>query len=139
MSNIIKDSAIFELTRTFGKKLNILIIFTLIAVMGCSVFVGIKTYSDFETEKKSFLNYEEKLFKRYVHYLQYGDNGFRVIFEPSPISIFFNQYVVYENLQSNIDMSEVITINSEAKGKKILRRRVKVADLSGIIFILGSL
>ncbi len=130
----------FELNRLFRSKLTVfLIIITIVSLTYYSLNSGIKQYKDAIQQKEVFLKYEKDVLSRIVNYSQYGDLGFRVTFFASPLSIFFNQTSIFDNLHSNVDMSEIIEIYIEAKGKKIFKNRSHIRDFSGTLYLFGSL
>lgn len=129
----------FEANRIFGNKIKIACLITILLLSVFSVYRGIEDHRDFHTGKKNFLNFEEKKVKKYVNYDQFGGYGFRVIFEPSTLNIFFNGNGVYENLYSNIDMTEIIEVNSSLKGKNLFRKRGHFKDFSDILYIFGGI
>jgi len=103
------------------------------------VYKGTVDYKNFREEKKTFLDFETSNVKKYVTYDQYGGYGFRVLYEPPRINVFFNNSSIFENLYSNIDMTEIIKIDRSYKGRDLFFKKGLFKDLSGIFFVFGSL
>ncbi|NIM18020.1 MAG: hypothetical protein GTO45_38995 [Candidatus Aminicenantes bacterium] len=114
-----------------------LLIFTLVGIF--FVYSGIVEYKNFQKEKALFITHEKNKVDLYVTYSQYGDYGFRVLYEPSPLSLFFNNSSVFENLYSNVDMTEILKVNTSYKGRNLLQKKGFFKDLAGLFFLFGSL
>jgi len=122
------------------KVKGIVVFFFLFGFVGIFfVYTGITDYQKFQLDKKFFIDHENKKVNYYTNYTQYGGYGFRVLYDPPPISIFFSNSSVFQNLYSNIDMSEILKITSSYKGKDLFLKRGLFKDIAGIFFILGSL
>lgn len=76
--------------------------------------------------------------KSFTTYDQAGSIGFRLLFRPSPLSVFFPVTGVIKNLESNIDTTEVVRIHSDVKGNEILKSRGNFKDFGSILNIWGS-
>jgi hypothetical protein len=73
-------------------------------------------------------------------YTQYGSYGFRLMFLPSTLSIFFNNSGDFADLISNIDSGERLNIYNPFGGKTLFtERNGALMDFSGLILLLGSL
>lgn len=129
----------FEFGRIFRRKTGIILLLFLSLVSIYLVYSGIVEYKEFLAEKESFMEYERNVFKKYVYYRQYSDSGFRLLYEPSELSIFFGQRAAFDNLYTYIDMSEIIKINQSVKGKEIFSKKSLDFDLSSFLLIFGSL
>ena len=81
---------------------------------------------------------EAKKAKSFTTYDQAGSIGFRLLFRPSPLSVFFPVTGVIKNLESNIDTTEVVRIHSDVKGNEILKSRGNFKDFGSILYIWGS-
>jgi hypothetical protein len=114
-----------------------LILFTLVAIF--FVYSGIVEYKSFQKEKALFIAHEKNKIDLYATCSQYRGYGFRVLYEPSPLSLFFNNCSVFENLYSNVDMTEILKVNSSYKGKNLLQKKGFFKDLAGLFFLFGSL
>ncbi|HEX7502765.1 MAG TPA: hypothetical protein VF451_05050, partial [Acidobacteriota bacterium] len=73
------------------------------------------------------------------NYSQYGAFGFRLLYEASPLNLFFVNSSVLQDVESNIDSLEAIKIESSFKGKKLFLKRGYFKDFAGSPFIFGSL
>jgi hypothetical protein len=128
-----------EVIKIFRPRRNVifLILFALVAVF--FVYSGIVEYKDFQKEKALFITHEKNKVDLYVTYSQYGDYGFRVLYEPSPLCLFFNNSSVFENLYSNVDLTEILKVNTSYKGRNLLQKKGFFKDLAGLFFLFGSL
>jgi hypothetical protein len=126
----------FELKRAFEIK-NIAIVTLFILIMFYTCLSGLNSYKSLLKDEKKFIRYEQIKVKQYPTYEQYGAYGFRVLFHPSPLAIFFNNDFLGGKLTSNIDTKEVIEVNSNHRGKNIFREFQ--IDFSKAFFIFGTL
>lgn len=128
-----------EKDRIFSFKRNI-IFFALFGFI-CIFFVysGIQEYKNFLNQKEFFITHEQEKMNLYVSHSQYRAYGFRVLYEPCPLSIFFNNSSVFENLYTTIDMTENLDINRSFKGRNLLLKKGFFKDLAGMFFFFGSL
>jgi hypothetical protein len=101
------------------------------------VYSGTSKYNDFLREKENFLNFESQKVTQYINYEQYGFHGFRVMLQPSPLIVFCHSCFV--TLRSNIDVKDIVDINSNYKGQKIFTYNGIVGDYSTVFLVLGSL
>ena len=129
----------YEAGKVFGSRLNR--IFFVVFILFASTFIvsGIYNYKNFQEEKKFFQEYERSKVKQYVTYSQYGGYGFRVLYEPPPLSLFFNNSMVFQNLYSNVDLTELVKLNNSYKGKNLFQKPGLFKDFSGLVFLFGSL
>ena len=118
------------------KNLFIFIFFTLFSFY--FVYSGVTGYQDFKKEKENFIQYEKLRLKQYINYEQYGCSGFRVLFIPSPLNVFFNCYYL-NNTVSKIDTSEILKIYNFNKFKKELKNNTHFSGFTDFIILFGSL
>lgn len=85
------------------------------------------------------LEYEEEKVRQFANYMQYGGVGFKVLFEPGSAGVFFANTVVLRDVQSNIDMTEVLRVDGSYKGRQLFRQRGYFRDFAGAMLLLGSL
>lgn len=128
-----------EFVRIFSNSrvVAFLVLFTFLAVF--FTYSGIVHYKNFLQEKKFFLAHEKDKVNLYVSYNHYGDYGFRVLYEPLPLILFFSNSSVFENLYANIDMTEILKITSSYKGKDLLLKKGGFKDFGGLLFLMGSI
>jgi hypothetical protein len=131
-----KNTFFFEIKRIFQLK-NIFILCLFFTLALYAVYLGTWTYKDFLREKKNFLNFESQKVTQYINYEQYGFHGFRVLFQPSPLIVFCHS--CFTTLKSNIDIKDIVDIDSDYKGQKIFTTNGMVGDFSTVFFVLGSL
>ena len=117
-----------------------IVFFVLFGALG-AIFVssGIADYKNALKEKDLFVTHERNKIDLYVTYTHYGDYGFRVLYMPGPLRVFFNNSSVFENLYSNVDMTEILNVNSSYKGRNLLQKKGFFKDLAGLFYIFGSL
>jgi hypothetical protein len=99
---------------------------------------GLEDYNSFKEEQKSFSIYEANKTKKYLTYDQYGGYGFRVIFEPSAQFALFQNHGIFDRIESNIDVREVVNLHDVKKGRSLFKTS-KNKDFSGIIYVFFSL
>jgi hypothetical protein len=129
----------FEWDRIFSLKGGV-IFFVFFGFIGVFfVYSGARDYKNFLNQKEFFLAHEQDKMNLYASHGHYGACGFRVLLEPSPLSIFFNNSSVFENLYSFVDMTENLDINRSSKGRNPLLKKGYFKDLAGMFFFFGSL
>jgi len=129
----------FERRRIFGEKKNLIFLGFISLFSAYFVFSGLNEYRQFQSEKKIFIKFEKEKISQFVTYAQYGTFGFRLLYEASPLNLFFVNSSVLQDVESNIDNFEAIKVESSFKGKKLFLKRGYFKDFAGIPFIFGSL
>jgi hypothetical protein len=129
----------FERRRLFGEKKNLIILGFISLLSVYFVWSGLNEYRQFQAERKIFIKFEKEKINQIVTYAQYGSFGFRLLYEPSPLNLFFVNSSVLQDVESNIDSLEAIKVESSFKGKKLFLKRGYFKDFAGILFIFGSL
>lgn len=130
---------ILELKRFINKKnLTIFIVFLLLTLF--LVQIHINQYKHAAANNRKFKEIEALKVNQFLNYTQYGLYGFRVFFNPSPVSIFFSHSGAFSELVSNIDTGEKMIFYNSIKGKTLFEQNpVGFVDFSGILMLLGSL
>jgi len=129
----------FEGRRIFGDK-KILIFLVFISLFSAYfAWSGLNEHQQFQAEKKIFLKFEKEKTSQILNYMQYGAFGFRLLYEASPLNLFFINSSVLQNVESNIDSLEAIKVESSFKGKRLFLKRGYFKDFAGISFVFGSL
>ena len=101
---------------------------------------GTNQYKDILDKKENFKKIEQSKVKRHVNYTIYATQGFRVLFVPSPLSIFFYNSGAFSELSATLDVGERANITGSYKGQNMFReRRVMYADFFGLYILFGSL
>jgi hypothetical protein len=131
-------TAKFEWIRIFSRK-NVVLLVIFMATLAYLAIVGISEYEECMAKKKAFTKTENTISQNFVSYEQYGVKGFRVLFQPSPLFIFFRKSSDLVNIEANIDASEIINVYVPKKGDNIYSRKGNYNDFSGTIFIFGTL
>lgn len=129
----------YEFKRLLWDKKNLYFFAIFLLVSLYFVDSGLNEFSRFQKDKAVFTNYEKERVKEYTNYLQYSGYGFRVLFEPSPLNIFFNNSTVLFDIEGNIDNTQILKIYNLFKGKKLFYNRGYFKDFSGFIYFIGSL
>ena len=129
----------FERQRLFGEKKNLIFLGFISVFSAYFVLSGLNEYRQFHAEKKIFRRFEKERIKQIVNYAQYGVFGFRLLYEASPLNLFFVNSSVLQDVESNIDSLEAIKVESSFKGKKLFLTRGYFKDFAGIPFVFGSL
>lgn len=128
-----------EKERIFCLKRNI-IFFALFGLIGMFfVYSGIQDYKNFLNQKEFFITHEQDKMELYASHGHDGAFGFRVLYEPPSLSIFFNNCSVFDNLHSTVDMTENLEVNRSHKGRNLMLKRGFFKDLAGMFFLFGSL
>jgi hypothetical protein len=129
----------FERRRVFGEKKNLIFLGCIALFSTYFVWSGLNEYRQFQVEKKTFIRFEKEKISQFANYAQYGAFGFRLLYEASPLNLFFINSSVLQDVESNIDNFEAIKVESSFKGKKLFLKRGYFKDFAGIPFIFGSL
>lgn len=134
-----KDYLIYETERFLCKPISIIIILLLC----CSLIfiqLGIQKYNNTQKRKYKFQGIEKEKVGQYTTMTQYGTYGYRVLFLPAPISIFFINSGVVPDVTAYVDSGERLKIFYPVKGKNIFEMvKNGMADFSGILLFFGSL
>ena len=129
----------FERRRLFGEKKNLIFLGFISLFSAYFVWSGLNEYRQFQAEKKIFIKFEKEKIGQFVSYAQYGGFGFRLLYEASPLNLFFVNSSVLQDVESNIDSLEAIKVESSFKGNKLFLKRGYFKDFAGIPFVFGSL
>jgi len=130
---------ILEFKRFFGKRNGMLILMLFLLSL---LFIqnGINEYKNILDHKEKFQEIEESKVSSYISYRVYGAYGFRMLFVPAPITIFFNKSGVISDMTSYVDSGERLIIYNSLKGKNVFNlKKWGLTDFSGIILFFASL
>jgi hypothetical protein len=136
---VFKATFIMEVQRLLNMKtVGVLLLF---AILGFYfVQIGINNYKSIIDSKEKFQNIERLKVKQYINYSQYGAYGFRMLFMPGPISVFFVNSSALSELSANVDTGERLNIYNSFKGRTLFAEKGGgYKDFSGIMLLLGSL
>ncbi len=104
------------------------------------VQMGTFNYKNIIHNKEKFQDIEGLKVNQYVNYSQYGTYGFRILFIPSPLGIFFYNSTTILDLTANVDSGERLNIYNSLKGKDLFAEKPGgFKDFSGFMLLLGSL
>ena len=104
------------------------------------VAVGAGRHRDVLDKKETFKRVEQSKVSRHKTYDRYGTYGFRIIFVPSAVNIFFYDSGAFSELSSTLDVGERLNVDGSFLGPNMYReRRVMYADFSGLHLLFGSL
>jgi hypothetical protein len=129
----------FEWQRLFNEKKNLIFLICIMLFSLYFVWSGLNEYRQFQAEKKIFIKFEKEKISQMASYANYGAFGFRLLYEASPLNLFFVNSNVLQDVESNIDNFEAIKVESSFKGKKLFVKGGYFKDFAGIPFIFGSL
>lgn len=128
----------YEFSRIFSlKTLPIFLVFFIASLF--LVNSGIAEYKSFLKDLAIDIDIEYDKSNSHVNYDQYSGFGYRVLFKPSPLIIFFFNSSLVLDIEGFIDTSEVVRLYHNAKGSDILKKRGSFRDFSGILNVIGSL
>ncbi len=100
---------------------------------------GIGKYKTVIRTIHSFQSYEQSKIQKYLNYLQYGTYGVRILFVPSPQSIFFINSSTISELTAGMDSGERLRIYNSFKGRSLFTEKTGgFKDFSGIMLLWGS-
>jgi hypothetical protein len=131
---------LLESKRLLKKKtIGLFLFFSLLSLY--FVQIGLNNYINIIESEEDFQDIERLKVKQYINYNQYGSYGFRVLFIPSPLSIYFVNSSTIPGLTSNVDSGERLNIyNSFKEGRTLFADKGGgFKDFSGIMLLLGSL
>lgn len=120
------------------KTVGVLLLFSILGLH--FVQMGINNYKSIIESKEKFRDIERLKVKQYINYAQYGAYGFRLLFIPRPISIYFVNSSAISELTANVDTGERLNIYNSFKGKTLFAEKAGgFKDFSGIMLLMGSL
>jgi ABC-type multidrug transport system ATPase subunit len=130
---------ILEFKRFINKKnLALFMLFLLISLF--LVQAHIIQYRNVVESNRTYNETEKLKVAQYLNYTQYGLYGFRVFFNPSPLSILFSRSGAFPEITSHIDVGEKMNFYSSLKGGALFGWSVVgFMDFAGLMMLLGSL
>ncbi len=130
---------LLESKRLLKKKtISLFFFFSLLSLY--FVQIGLNNYINIIGNKEEFQDIEKLKVKQYINYNQYGSYGFRVLFIPSPLSIYFVNSSTISGLTANVDVGERLYIYNSFKGRTLFADKGGgFKDFSGIMLLLGGL
>lgn len=134
-----KSFFILEFKRFFGKRNGVIILLLFLLAL---FFVqnGVDDYKNILSHKEKFQEIERTKVSRYLNYRYYGTYGFRMLFVPAPITVFFNKSGVISDMTSYVDAGERLKIYNPLKGRSVFNlKKWGLTDFSGIILFFASL
>jgi ABC-type sugar transport system permease subunit len=129
----------YELKRSIrGLNIILAVLFTLMALY--FVNNGANNYNDTIAEKENFKKIEKMKTERYLSYIQQGEGGFKVIYIPPPLMVFFHNSGAFANLNASMHVGEHLDINNPFKGKDMFNgTQGNHRDFCGLFFLFGIL
>jgi len=111
-----------------------------LAVILGFVQYGVMVYKNDLKQEAIFQDFENKKVEQFFNYRIYSTYGFRLIFHPSPVSIFFSNSSTISDLNAYADGGERFNIYKGFYGKKVFEMKKNlVSDYSGVIGVIGGL
>jgi len=90
--------------------------------------------------KEKFQEVETRNIEKFINYNQYGAYGFRLLFIPSPISVYFSNSGVVSELTAFVDSGIRLRIYKSHLGKNLYTEKSgSLTDFFSIVLLLGSL
>lgn len=134
-----KSFFIVEFKRFLGKR-NGTIILLLVLLSLFFIQNGINEYNNTLKQREKFQELEKTRVSRYFNYRVYGTYGFRMLFVPAPITVFFNKSGVISDMTSFVDAGERLNIYTPLQGRNVFNlKKWGLTDFSGIIMFFASL
>ena len=127
-----------DIRRSINKR-NVSITIFLLLLSIYFVISGIYEYKSFLEKKENFIEFENIKIQRYSSYKQYGAEGPRLLYQNSPINIFFDSSSFLRPIETSLDSSEIIKIIVPQDGKSIFTNFGYFKGFSDFIFFFGSL
>ncbi len=88
---IFRSYLVMAFQRLFiGRNAIVMVLFFILSMY--FVYDGVNRYRESLENAKNFTRIERLKVEKYQYYTQYGMNGFRVLFVPSPLGIFSSNY-----------------------------------------------
>lgn len=128
-----------ELGRVWNKR-NVAVAIIIIASSLFLMNQGIHQYQEELKNQKIFQETEKLKVNEFKSYSQYGGYGFRLMFMPSPLIIYFNNANLFTELNAQIDVGEKLNIYHSLKGKNAFAQKPgRLMDFSGMLLLMGSM
>lgn len=120
------------------KTTGVLLLFLILCLY--FVQIGINNYKSIIGARGEFQYIERTKVRQYINYAQYGAYGFRILFVPGPLSVYFVNSSVISELTANVDSGERLNIYNSFKGRTLFAEKAGgFKDFSGVMLLLGSL
>lgn len=129
----------YEFKRSLrGLNIIIAVLFALMALY--FVNNGANNYHDIINEKENFKQFEKMKMERWQNYTQMGEAGFRVLYIPPQLSVFFHNSGLFSNLNASMHVGEHLDMNNPFKGKDMFyEKQGNHRDFCGLFFLFGIL
>jgi len=106
----LKKFITLEVKGILGRRYITIALIFLVA-SGYFIQYGISQYKHIQEEKYNFLEFERLKYNQFLYPSMYGNYGLRLLFEPSPMMVFFDSGVpVPDGMTAHIDGSERIRV-----------------------------
>lgn len=99
---------------------------------------GILDYNKFLNSREPFQKMEQEKVKMHVHYTAYGTRGVRIMFLPAPLSVLFNDAVVFNGMTAHVDTAEKLNIDNTLKGSELFSTTGGYMDFSGVLLLMAA-
>ncbi|MCP5107834.1 MAG: hypothetical protein GY950_30885, partial [bacterium] len=104
------------------------------------IHYGADQYKDILENKDNFKKIEQSKAKYFKDIATLGEQGFRILFVPSQLNIFFHKSGAFSDLNANLDVGERLNLTASYKGQHMFREQgVMYADFYGLHILFGSL
>jgi ABC-type Na+ transport system ATPase subunit NatA len=126
--------------KRFNNKKNFALFMLFLLISLFLVQTHIIQYNNLVESNRTYNETEKLKVRQFINYTQYGLYGFRVFFNPAPLSILFSRSGAFPELTSNVDAGERMNFYSSLKGGALFGCSVVgLMDFAGLMMLLGSL
>ena len=130
---------VFETKRLLSKR-NIVLFLLFLLLSIYFVHDGINEYKSVIENKENFQEVERINVEKFYNYASYAAYGFRLMFIPSPLSVFFTNSGVISELTAFVDSGARLRIYNSFLGKNLyIEKSGGFKDFFGLILLFGSL
>ena len=121
-------------------KTGIILFIFLVLILGF-VQNNLSDYKSTLEQKRNYLrSLREKKVEQFLNYRVYGARGFRLFFQPAPISNFFIKSMPIPDMNAFADSTEQLNFYKPINTKTVFELRKNwFTDYSGILLLIGSL
>lgn len=104
------------------------------------LFLALNSISEYRgvlKSKQDFAKTEKERVRQYRRMSQYGGDGIRLMFIPSPTCVFFDDSGTFQQLVSNVNTGDRSTVVEPLKGFNIFHSR-STLDIAGVLFLFSA-
>ncbi|MCP4155593.1 MAG: ABC transporter permease subunit [bacterium] len=137
--SVFRSFLLLESGRYFSKR-NLLVFLLFWGLSLSFLQQGVNEYKNIISGKTAFSDVEKANAGKFINYSQYGLYGFRLLFVPSPLIVFFPNSGVVPELTAFVDSGVRLQVYYSVMGKNLYAEKSSsFMDFSGFVFLFGSL